>query len=231
MYVKRILNEDKVVGFRVFDFCDDTSAKMDVDVETGQELAVVYQGSIKIKKESIPTKVVGDSYVTADEANVISPESWADAIPHISTKYLLGSAQYFEDSDVPSELEEIANKLLETGKNIKNLRLSCALNDCDRRDMMVEVRHDNIVPVLLFLSRVTGTDFGELLQFMYNRGYKLTRYDTSRESIAYDDGILFDPVFCPVFCGWSGDFLDGTGWMFYKSYANPDVELDIEEEE
>ena len=134
---------------------------------------------------------------------------------------------YAEDDDSPSELEEMANKLIEAGKVIKNLRLSCALNDCDRRDMMVEVRHDNIVPILLFLSRVTGTDFGELLQFMYNRGYKLTRYDTARESITYDEGILFDPVFC----GWSGDFLDGTGWMFYQSYANPDVELDIPEEE
>ena len=228
MEVKGIVHGfNKVVGFRLFDFCDDKSVKMDVDIDTGKELAIVYQGQIKIKKEVIPTKVVGDSYVTMDETNVISPESWADAIPRISTKYLLGPARYTEDDDSPSELEETANKLIEAGKDIKDLRLSCALNDCDRRDMMVEVRHDNIVPVLLFLSRVTGTDFGKLLQFMYNSGYKSTRYDTARGSMTYDEGILFDPVFC----GWSGDFLDGTGWMFYQEYANPDVELDIEEEE
>ena len=127
LVLRKILCGIDIVGYRL------ECGSLAIDVK----LSVVLDSFFTLPKESIPTKVVGDSYVTADEANVISPESWADAILYISTKYLLGSAQYFEDSDVPSELEEIANKLLETGKNIKNLRLSCALNDCDRRDMMV----------------------------------------------------------------------------------------------
>lgn len=220
MLVKRIVHGFKVVGFRIFDYCEDTTSKMDVGIKTYKELCQIYGNALVKEQEVIPTRIEGDFYVTTVRETDVMPENWVDAVSLISTKYLLGPARYAEDDDSPSELEEIANKLIEAGKDIKDLRLSCALNDCDRRDMMVEVRHDNIVPVLLFLSRVTSKDFGELLQFMYNKGYKITRYDTARRSITYDEGTLFDPVFC----GWSGDFLDGTGWMFYKSYANPDVE-------
>lgn len=56
---------------------------------------------------------------------------------------------------------------------------------------------------------------------MYDE-YKVTTYSTAEETgiITYDKGILNNPMFR----GWCGDFLDGYGWMFSRTYANPDVE-------
>lgn len=125
---------------------------MDVGIETYKELCHIYGNALIRKQEVTPAKIEGDFYVTIDGGTDITPESWVDAIPLISAKYLLGPARYAEEDDVPSELEDVANKLIEAGKGIKDLRLSCALNDYDRRDMMVEVRHDNIVPLMLFLG-------------------------------------------------------------------------------
>ena len=129
MLVKRIVHGFKVVGFRIFDYCEDTTSRMDVGIKTYKELCQIYGDALVKEQEVIPTRIEGDFYVTTvDETNVM-PESWVDAVSLISTRYLLGDSgkvnmDLYEDSQY-----DVCDRLRELAKGIKGLQIDIIEDD------------------------------------------------------------------------------------------------------
>lgn len=211
MYAKRVVYGCTVIGFRIFNFCEDTTKKMDVDIETYKELRQIYGNSLTKEKEVVPARVVGDLYVTADEKNVVAVESWIDAVSLISTRYLLGGSgtvnmDLYEDSKY-----EECDKLCELAKGIRGLQLDIIEDESKYNiSLKVQAHSDNIVPVLLFISREMGKNFAELLHTYAskNRSSSFEKVENAGRVRSYD------------ISDWEGCFDDD--WQFIKYYKVAD---------
>lgn len=212
MYAKRIVHGfDKVVGFRIFDYCEDTAARMDVGIETYKELYQIYGDALVREQEVIPTRIEGDFYVTLVEETDIMPESWVDAVSLISTSYLLGGSgtvnmDLYEDSKY-----EECDKLCELAKGINGLQLDIIEDESKYNiSLKVQAHSDSIVPVLLFISRETGKGFVELLR----------TYASKNSSSSFEKTENAGKVRGYDISSWEGCFDDD--WQFIKYYKVAD---------
>ena len=211
MFVKRIVHGFKVVGFRIFDYCEDTTAKMDVGIKTYKELCKIYGDALVREQEVIPTRIEGDFYVTTvDETNVM-PESWVDAVSLISTRYLLGESGKVTMDLYGGSRYDVCDKLRELAMCIKGLQLDI-IEDGSKysTSLKVQAHSDNIVSVLLFTSRETGKDFAELLH----------TYASKNSSSSFETAEKAGRVRIYDISDWKGNFDDD--WMFIKYYKVAD---------
>lgn len=211
MRVKRIVHGFKVVGFRIFDYCEDTTSRMDVGIKTYKELCQIYGDALVREQEVIPTRIEGDFYVTTvDETNVM-PESWVDAVSLISTRYLLGDSgkvnmDLYEDSQY-----DVCDKLRELARGIKGLQIDIIEDESKySTSLKVQAHSDNIAPVLLFISRETGKDFVELLH----------TYASKNSSSSFEKAENTGIVRSYDVDDWEGNFDDD--WQFIKYYKVSD---------
>lgn len=211
MRVKRIVHGFKVVGFRIFDYCEDTTSRMDVGIKTYKELCQIYGDALVKEQEVIPTRIEGDFYVTTvDETNVM-PESWVDAVSLISTRYLLGDSgnvnmDLYEDSQY-----DVCDKLRELAMGIKGLQIDIIEDESKySTSLKVQAHSDNIVPVLLFISRESGKNFVELLH----------TYASKNSSSSFEKAENAGRVKSYDIDDWEGNFDDD--WQFIKYYKVAD---------